>query len=217
MPKSLSEGQQRLVFGALVVALVACGIYLSVAGIPGGGSDSATDPNGSTGAERGQDTDQPAAVAPSPIPATAAEDMRVLDWFPFTEDEFKAAAATAQGFAEAYGTIDYSESPEAYFQSMEELATEEYAQTLAQSSGAGAHWQEMREQEAVAEGRANVESVRSFDDRSIVFVLTVQSITEGEGGATEDLGEYSVTVMEDGGEWRVFDFQPADAGNLGDR
>ncbi|MUL39785.1 hypothetical protein FZ103_01085 [Streptomonospora sp. PA3] len=214
MPKSLSEGQQRFVFGALVVVLVAFGIYLSLGGWGGGAGEDASDsgPSASDGGQGGS-----AEVAPpSPIPTTATQDMRVMDWLPFSEEEFKAAAATAQEFGRAYGTIDYSQSPEEYYAGMQDLATEEYAKTLAQSSGAGALWQEKAEDEAVSEGRANVESIRAFGEDSVTFVLKVQSITEGSEGANEDLGEFAVTVADEGGEWRVYDFQPADAGNLGD-
>ncbi|WP_067962981.1 hypothetical protein [Nocardiopsis trehalosi] len=215
MPKSLSEGQQRLVFGVLVAVLVAFGLYLSFGGFSGGDEEAPPQAEGGDGADGGGG-EQPAVDPPSPIPTTATEDMRVLDWLPFTEDELKGAAATAQAFATAYGTIDYAESPEDYYASMQALATDDYAETLAQSSGAGALWQEMGEQEAVAEGRADVESIRGFDDESVVFVVRAQSITEGSGGADEDLGDFAVTVVRERGEWRVFDFQPADAGNLGE-
>ncbi|MDA8371068.1 MAG: hypothetical protein M0026_14530 [Nocardiopsaceae bacterium] len=214
MPKPLSEGQQRFVFGVLVVVLVAFGIYLSIGGFRGDGAQSEQQADGEQGGE--QNTDSEPAAPPSPIPTTATEDMQVLDWLPFAEDELKAAAATAQGFAAAYGTIDYSESPEDYYSSMEDLATKEYAKTLARSSGAGAYWEEMADKEAVAEGRADVQEIRGFDDESVVFLVTAQSITEGDDGATEELGEFAVTVVSEGGEWRVFDFQPADAGNLGE-
>lgn len=214
MPKSLSEGQQRLLFGGLVVVLVIFGVYLSLGGWGGGGNE---DGAGSGASADGQGTTGAAdAVPPSPIPTTATDDMQVLDWFPFSEDEFKSAAATAQGFAQAYGTIDYSQSPETYYGSMQELATDGYAQTLAESSGAGALWEENAGQEEVSEGRANVQSIRMFGDDSITFEVKAQSITEGSAGATEDLGEFAVTVVKEGGEWRVYDFQPADAGNFGD-
>lgn len=217
MPKPLSDGQQRLVFGAVVAVLVAFGIYLSMGGFSGDGDDE--EQQRSDDAQRDSSDNrgggEPATNPPSPIPTTGMDDMDVLAWLPFEEGEFKAAAATAQGFAEAYGTLDYSGSPEEYYSSMEELATDDYAETLQESSGAGALWQEMSEKEAVAEGRANVQSIRSFGDESIVFVVKAQSIVEGEDGADEDLGEFAVTVQRESGEWKVYDFQPADVGNMG--
>ncbi|TDQ54785.1 hypothetical protein [Actinorugispora endophytica] len=213
MPKPLSDGAQRLVFGVLVVALVAFGIYWSVGGF---GPDDQEDPQEQEqeAVESGEGGADGQPVAP--IPTTAAEDMALADWLPFSEDEFKAAAATAQAFAEAYGTIDYSDPPETYYDRLGEYATEEYADTLAQSSGAGALWGEREEEEAVSTGRADVRSIRSFDEDSVVFVLRVQSVTEGNDGETQNLGDFAVTMIGSGQAWEVFDFQPADAGNFGE-
>lgn len=214
MPQPLSDGQQRLVFGALVVVLVVFGIYLSVGGFSSDDEQQQADRPGQ-GAD-GSDPQQLATAPPSPLPSTAAEDMKVLDWLPFTEAELKAAAATAQGFAAAYGTVDYSEPRQAYFKRMEDLATEEYAKTLSQSSGAGALWDEKAEKEITAEGHANVQSIRSFTDESVIFTVKTQSIIDGSDDADEDIGDFAVTVVKEGGGWQVYDFQPADAGNLGD-
>jgi len=150
-----------------------------------------------------------------PLPTVAAEDMALADWLPFSEEEFIAAAAVAQEFATDYGTIDYSKSPQEYYDRLGEHATKEYARTLAQSSGAEALWGERAEQQAVSTGRAVVKSIRGFDDESIVFILKVQSITESDDGKAQNLGDFAVTMVKEGGSWRVYDFQPADAGNLG--
>ncbi|MDA2809446.1 hypothetical protein O4J56_02240 [Nocardiopsis sp. RSe5-2] len=217
MPRTLTDRQQRVVFGALVVVLVAFGIYLSIGGFGGGDEQDADGqgPQAGGGQEDRADTGAPATAAPSPIPTTDVQDVQVLDLLPLEEDELKAAAATAQGFAEAYGTIDYTGTREAYFASLEELAAPDYAETLAQSSGAGALWDEMAEKETTAEGRAEVESIRSFSENSVVFVVTAQSIVQNSDGADENLGDYAVTVQKEGGQWEVYDLQPADAGNLG--
>ncbi|MDA2803224.1 hypothetical protein [Nocardiopsis suaedae] len=217
MPRTLTDRQQRVVFGALVVVLVAFGIYLSLGGFSGDDEQGTEASGQQAGGGQGDraDAGAPATAAPSPIPTTDVDEVQVLDLLPLEEDELKAAAATAQGFAEAYGTIDYSAPREDYFASLEELAAPDYAETLAQSSGAGALWDEMAKKETTAEGRAEVESIRSFSDESVVFVVTAQSIVQNSDGADENLGDYAVTVQKDGGQWEVYDFQPADAGNLG--
>ncbi|MFC7326784.1 hypothetical protein [Marinactinospora rubrisoli] len=215
MPQPLSDGAQRLVFGILVVALVALGIYLSVDGFRGD-EEPEQQPGQASGDTSAADPAQPDAAPPSPLPTADAADMNVMDWFPFSEEEFRAAASVAQRFGAAYGTIDYTRSPETYYDSLAAFTTEDYARTVERSSGAGALWGEMAEQEAVAQGRANVESVRNFDAESIVFVVRTQSIVEGGDAADSDLGDFAVTMVRESGEWRVFDFQPADAGNLGD-
>ncbi|NKY99935.1 hypothetical protein [Nocardiopsis alborubida] len=223
MPNPLPERAQRAVFLGLIVVLVVFGLYLSFGGFGGAEEDddpSAASPDPGTAQEEPPGgpggPDGLSTVEPSPIPTTAAEDVDVLDWFPFTEAEFQAAGAAARAFAEAYGTIDYTQSPESYYASMEELATPEFAGVLAETSRVGAFWSEMSEAEAVSEGRAQVDSVRTFDADSVTFVVTAQSITEtGDAEFDENLGEFAVTVVRSGGSWRVFDFQPADAGQFG--
>lgn len=222
MSQPLPERTQRLFFVALVAGLVFFGIYLSLGGFDSGDEETPPPPAQDQGGADPGGADRPpagtgATVPPSPIPTTDVEDMAVLDWLPFTEQEFRAAAATAQGFAEAYGTIDYTRSPEEYYAAMEELATEEYAEVLARSSGAGAFWGERAEAGAVAEGRADVLSIRDFGDDSVTFVVRAQSITEtADSEFDENLGEFAVTVQRSGTTWRVFDFQPADAGQYGE-
>lgn len=223
MPNPLPERAQRAVFLGLIVVLVAFGLYLSFGGF--GGGDEEADPSADSsepGTSQEESSTEPggpdalSSVEPSPIPTTSDEDVEVLDWFPFSEEELQTAGATARAFAEAYGTIDYTQSPEAYYASMEEMATPEFADVLAETNRVGAFWDQMSEAEAVAQGRASVDSVRTFSDDSVTFVVTAQSITEtGSAEFDEELGEFAVTVVRGGGSWRVFDFQPADAGQLG--
>lgn len=221
MPNPLPERTQRMVVIGLIAALAGFGIYVSLGGFGGDEDDAAAPPRETAPLEEA--TGAPsgprglATVPPEPITTTEAEDMDVLSWFPFGEAEFQAAGATAQAFAEAYGTIDYSRPPEDYYSSMEELATKEYAEVLSDSERAGAFWEEMSGKEAVARGLAEVEEVRTFGAGSITFVVKAQSITEtGDAEFDEDLGEFAVTVIKDGGSWAVFDFQPADVGQFGE-
>ncbi|MDT0327885.1 hypothetical protein [Nocardiopsis lambiniae] len=220
MPNPLPERAQRFVFIGLIVVLVGAGVYFSVGGFGDGATEEApVDPGVSQGGNGGsaEAPDALSGVEPSPLPTTAVDDVDVLGWFPFPEEELRAAGATALTFAEAYGTIDYSGSPEAYYDSMRTLATAEYAEVLTESSRAGAFWEEMAEAEAVAQGRAEVEFIRTFGDDSITFVVTAQSITETANREfDEELGEFAITVVQEGRTWRVFDFQPADAGQFGE-
>jgi hypothetical protein len=222
MPNPLPERTQRLVVIGLITALAGFGIYFSLGGFSGDQEGQPTGPPREPGTAQGE-AEPPsnpvglATVPPSPIPTTETEDLDVLGWFPFTEAEFQTAGATAQAFAEAYGTIDYSESPEAYYSSMEALATDEYAEVLSDANRAGAFWEEMSEAEAVAQGRAEVQRIRTFGSDSITFVVTAQSITEtGNAEFDEDLGDFAVTVIREHGSWAVFDFQPASAGQFGE-
>lgn len=221
MPNPLPERTQRLVVIGLIATLAGFGIYFSLGGFSGDKEGVAEGPRETAPSQ--QEAEAPgdpgglATVPPSPLPTTDVEDLDVLGWLPFSETELQVAGATAQAFAEAYGSIDYSESPESYYASMEALATDEYAEVLSDANRAGAFWEEMSEAEAVAQGRAEVDSIRTFGADSITFVVTAQSITEtGDAEFDEDLGEFALTVIREGGSWAVFDFQPADAGQFGE-
>ena len=222
MLNPLSERAQRWIIVGLILLLLVFGVYFALGGFEGGtttdepqGQDTAQETPGGGGAPG--DPEEFSTVPPSPLPTAEDEDLDVFDWFPFTQEELTAAGATARAFAEAYGTIDYTQDPESYYSGMEELATDDYASVLSDTTRAGAFWDEMSEVEAVAEGRAVVDQVRTFGDDSITFVVTAQSITQTEdAGFDEDLGEFAITVVRDGDSWLVHDFQPADAGQFGE-
>jgi hypothetical protein len=204
MPKQLSDRQQRVILGLLVVVLIGFGVYLYV-------SASGDDPEDEATPE-----EQDEEAAPLPLPVTDTEDLEFFDWLPFSEEEFLEAGVVAREFTAAYGTFDATEGEEAAAERLGEWATEDFAEFLRQSSGAGARQEELADSETVAEGRAEVEGIRHFDADSIVFVVQAQSIAEDSDGAEESLGDFAVTVVEEGGAWRVHDFQPADAGDWGE-
>ena len=223
MLNPLSERAQRWIIVGLIFTLLVFGIYFAFGGFgeegttegPQGPGTAQEEPGG--GGDSGSPGGEFSTEPPSPLPTTEDEDLEVFDWFPFSQEELTAAGATARAFAEAYGTIDYTQDPESYYSGMEELATDDYASVLSDATRAGAFWDEMSEVEAIAEGRAVVDSVRTFGDDSVTFVVTTQSITEtGDAGFDEDLGEFAITVVRDGGSWLVHDFQPADAGQFGE-
>lgn len=219
MPNPLSERSQRWIIVGLIFTLLVFGVYLALGDFGGQGVDEEPQGPGAAQEEHGgaESPGEFSTVPPSPLPTAEDEDLDVLDWFPFSEEELTAAGATARGFAEAYGTIDYTQDPEDYYADMEELATDDYAAVLSDATRAGAFWDEMSDVEAVAEGRAVVDEVRTFGENSITFVVTAQSITEtGSAEFDEELGEFAITVVSDGGTWLVHDFQPADAGQFGE-
>lgn len=208
MPKQLSDRQQRVILGLLVVVLIGFGVYLYF-------SASGDEPEDEAPRE-----EQGGEAAPLPLPVTDTEDLEFFDWLPFSEEEFLEAAVVAREFTAAYGTYDSTgdaaDDQEAAAERLSEWATEDFAEFLQQNSGAGARQEELAESETVAEGRAEVAEIRHFDADSIVFVVQAQSIAEDTGGAEESLGEFAVTVVEEGGAWRVHDLQPADAGDWGE-
>ena len=204
MAKPLSDGQQRFFLGVLVFALVAFGIYLAW-------ENFRDDESTPTAAD-----DEPDDSTPSPMDVTDADDLDVFEWLPHSEDEFQDAALMAREFTEAFGTYDHTEDEDAYFDRMADHATDDFADTLTQTTGASALREGMAEEERVSTGHAEILELRDFDDDALVFVLDAQSIHENEDDTEESLGEFAVTMTEDGDEWQVYDFQPADAGDYGE-
>lgn len=205
MPRQLSDRQQRLVIGVLVVALVGFGVYLYVRSTGEDGTEQ----------RRPQGEDEPES-APSPMDVTATEELEFFDWTPFTEEEFLQAAVTARDFASAYGTFDSAEPPEDYDERLAEFATEDFAAVLQRSTGDSALRSELVGEDTTAQGYAETTAIRYFDEESITFVVDAQSITSDSEGERESLGEFAVTVVPDGDGWLVHDFQPADAGDWGE-
>ncbi|MDS1272299.1 hypothetical protein RIF23_18575 [Lipingzhangella sp. LS1_29] len=205
MAKPLSDGQQRFFLAVVVVALVAFGIYLAWANFQ---DDDAPPPAADEDTEEGG--------APAPMDVTDEDELDVFDWLPHSEEEFRSAAVTARDFAAAFGTYDHAESNEEYVDRMAELATDDFAETLTQGTGGSALREDLDEEERVSTGRADVLELRSITDEALVFVVDAQSIHESEDGASESLGEFAVTVTPEGGTWRVYDFQLADAGDYGE-
>ncbi|QVQ51516.1 hypothetical protein J4H86_22400 [Spiractinospora alimapuensis] len=203
MARQMSERQQRLVLALVVVGLIAFGVYLYF-------STMAEDE-----AERAEQ-DAADDAAPTPMQVTPEDDLDFFEWVPYSEADFHDAALTAREFAAAYGTYDATESDAEYVDRLAALATDDFAETLERGSGGGAGRAELEEQETEAEGYAETVELRSFDDESVTFVVDAQSIAEDDEGSRESLGEFAVTVVPDGDDWQVYDFQPADAGDWGE-
>lgn len=202
----LTPTRKKLLFAGLVAIFVIIGLAITW---PEG--------DGRTGAAPSA---TPSVSSPSAAPVpTASVDPSKFDIYkllPFDKQQFVAAATTAQTFAAAYGTYRYDQNPQAYTNNLKSLATSDFGKTLTGASGGGVGGQDLKTNQVVSRGSATIASIRSFDDQSIIFVVNAhQDITSKKGADTQD-DQYAVTVIENGGEWRVYDFQPASAGNAGD-
>ena len=208
----LTDRQRKLAFAGIVVALTAVGIYLTLpAAIE-------------SGAPATSRTATPSAAAPAP-PATkppgisstiSPDNFDVYRLLPFSQKDFAAAADLAQRFAAAYGTYRYDEDPAAYGQRLRPLVTDQLLTDLERSAAAPGIVDERRREQVVAVGSATIDSIRDIESNSVIFLVTArQQLTKAEG-QSEDVKRYAVTASRDGGTWRVYAFEPADAGQAGD-
>jgi hypothetical protein len=206
----LTDRQRKLAFAGIVVALAAVGIYLTLPATESGGPSSPTA--------------TPSAAAPAP-PATnppgisstiSPNNFDIYRLLPFSQKDFAAAADLAQRFTAAYGTYRFDEAPTAYGQRLRPLVTDQLLTDLERSVAAPGIVDERKREQVVAVGSATINSIRNIEANSVIFLVTgTQQLTKANG-QSEDSKRYAVTATRDGGTWRIYSFEPADAGQAGD-
>jgi hypothetical protein len=214
----LTPRQQKLIFAAIVLALVALGVYLilpdamgsrrpSSAGAP---SPSATAPAvpAPTDTATALPSAQPSAV---PTPSSSGS-ANIYQWLPFTQSDLASAASVVTRFAAYYDTFSYSDSAKAYTARMSGLVTSQFAATLGADYSTYGVAKQRTQQKEVSSATAAVNQLRSFGPGSMIFVVTINQKTNvsGQGAATQ---QWAVTVVHDGSGWQASDIQPASAGN----
>lgn len=204
---NLTPTRKKLLFAGLVVVFVIIGLAVTW---PHGRSGTSAAPSASPSA-------RPSTPSAAPVP-TASVDPAKFDIYkllPFGKQEFVAAATTAQSFVAAYGTYRYDESPQAYTNGLKTLATGDFAKSLNGAAGGGMGGQDLKTNQTVSRGSATIASIRTFGTSSIVFVVNSHQDLTGKNGSDTQDEQYAVTVTGGGGDWRVYDFEPASAGNAG--
>ncbi|MFI0410957.1 hypothetical protein [Actinomadura sp. 3N508] len=210
---NLNDRQRRFLFGGLVVLLTAIGLYLTFA------APEDDEPARQEARPSGTPTAGPIGPASPPpgiqSPVNPAE-FDIYRLLPFNRQEFATAADLAQRFVAAYGTYRFDEPPETYAARLAGFVSEDLRGQLARDAGTPGLLEERRRTKVVAQGSASLDQVRTIENNSIIFVVTgTQRVTEG-GAESNDRKRYAVTVARDGGSLKVYSFQPADVGQVGD-
>ncbi|MFD0685037.1 hypothetical protein [Actinomadura fibrosa] len=211
---NLNDRQRKFLFAGLVVVLALVGVYLTVAA-PSGGSDGGDDRPSAAAAGTAGPTG-PASPPPGIQSAVKPGQFDIYRLLPFSQQEFATAADLAQRFVAAYGTTRFDEDPKVYVARMAPLITDDLRTQLERDASVPGRRDEDRQKQVVAAGSATLDRVRDIEDNSIIFLVTgKQQVTKG--GATSSASEqYAVTVARDGGSLKVYAFQPAEDGQLGD-
>ncbi len=206
----LTDRQRKLAFAGIVVALAAVGIYLTL-------------PNSASGRPSSSTTSTPSAAAPAPatsppgISSTISPDgFDIYRLLPFNQRDFATAADLVRRFTTAYGTYRYDEDPAAYGQRLRPLVTDQLLTDLERSAATPGQVDERKRDQTVAVGSATIDSIRDIEVNSVIFVVTGKQQLRTAAGPSEDSRRYAVTATRDGGVWRVYAFEPADAGQAGD-
>ena len=206
----LTDRQRKLVFAGIVVALAAVGVYLTL-------------PNTAASKPTSAATTTPPAAAPAPatsppgISSTVSPgNFDIYRLLPFSQRDFATAVDMVQRFTAAYGTYRYDEDPAAYGQRLRPFVTGELLTDLERSAATPGLVEERKNDQVVATGSAVIDSIRDIEANSVIFVVTGRQQLSTAAGPSEDSRRYAVTATRDGGLWRVYAFEPADAGQAGD-
>ncbi len=211
------DGRRGLAFAGIVVVLAVVGVYLTSAG-PSGGDASGQDPGGPTRAT-GQMPGRGPTTIPSRVPsqvATTPAAFDVYSYLPLSKAELGAAADLARRFTESYGTFKHDDDPEAFAKRLGGFSTVEFGADLTRTLTSPALVSHNRSDEIVSRCSATVRSIRDMTANMVTLVVgSVRQIT-AKSGDKEQRDEFAVTVIKVGSDWRVYDLQPADAGQDGD-
>jgi hypothetical protein len=210
------DGRRGVVFAAVVVVLAAVGIYLTLPSSP--------DPGGEAG---GTETTQPEAsptaaprasgsVAPPSAAPVDPEKFDVYAFLPLSREQLAAAADVARRFLAQYATHRYDEDPVSYAERLKSFTTNEMGASLTRTVTDPARVQQEQADKVVSEGTAKIKSIRAFGGNSITWVASAAQRITAASGPREVVEEYAVTVIQVGDAWRVYDLNPAEAGQEGD-
>ena len=207
----LSPGQQKAVFGVVVVVLVGLGIWLLASPHGDKQPSAAKSPTTSASAP----APAPAAGSPSAAPVpTPSGSVNIYQWLPFSQQALAQAAAVGAKVTQDYNTFSYTESAASYVAAMNGLITSQLSQTLKNGYSTLGVAQIRPSQKQISVGTAAIDSIRTFGNGSITFVVTgTQKLTSTKGAST-NTNQYAVTVTGQGNSWQVYDIEPASAGNF---
>jgi hypothetical protein len=207
----LTDRQRKFAFAGIVAVLAAVGVYLTLPSSNGtGGRTSRSSPA----------VTAPAAPVTSPPGISSSISPQGFDIYrllPFSQTDFAAAADVAQRFTAMYGTYRFDESPSAYVTRLQGLVTAELRAQLEKDSATPGVIDQRKQDQVVAQGSASIDSIRTFEANSIIFLVTGrQQVTKGGGAASTDSAQYAVTVSRNGASWQVYAVELADTGQAGD-
>jgi hypothetical protein len=214
----LNPVQQKAVFVLVVVVLAALGYWLLLPKLTNSGSHaqaatSATPtPSVSVPAASSAPAQDSAPPASTTSP-TAAGNVNIYSWLPFTQQDLAAAATVTVKFGVDYNTFTYTESSSAYVAAMGNLITGQLATTLQASYATPGVATLRKNQKQVSTGTASIVSLRAFGPSSLTFVVTAGQRLVSTNGTSRGSNQYAITVTGSGASWQVSDIELSSAGN----
>jgi len=209
------DGRRGVVFAVVAVVLVAVGLFL----LPSGSSDE-EEPEQRAQAAQERAGNASADPAGSAVPTAGAsarpEEFDVYEYLPWSREQLAGSADVARRFLAQYATHRHDEDPISYAERLRSFTTAELAESLTRTVTDPARVEQERADQVVSEGTAKIRRLRTFGENSITWVGTATERITAASGSREVVHEYAVTTIQVGDAWRVFDFNPAEAGQDGD-
>jgi hypothetical protein len=210
-----SDRRRGYVFAAVVAVLAIVGVYLTMRPTSSGsGTAEESMKVGHTASAPSSGAPAPSATKPAG-PATPGT-FDVYSYLPLSKDKIAASADLTQRFMLSYATYRYDEDPVSYAERLKAFTTNELGQSLARSVTSPAEVQQNKVDQVVSQGSARVKTIRDMTVNSIVWVVAATQRITAKSGPRERTDDYAVTLMQVGDGWRVYDLQPAAAGQEGD-
>jgi hypothetical protein len=207
----LTDRQRKFAFAGIVVVLAVVGVYLTLPST-GGAGDQKVRRSPAVTAPAGPITSPPGISA-----SISPQNFDIYRLLPFSQSDFAAAADVAQRFTTMYGTYRFDEDPKAYIARLQGLVTDDLRTQLEKASATPGVIDQRKQDQVVAQGSASIDSIRTFEPNSIIFLVTGrQQVTKGGGAASTDSVQYAVTVSKNAASWQVFAVEPASTGQAGD-
>jgi hypothetical protein len=200
----LSNGQQRLLFVVVVLALGGLGVFLL-----GSRHRTATPPPASPSATAAPATSTPAAA---PVTATGGA-VNIYQWLPFTQQDLGAASQATVAFAADYENWSYTEPAQTYVAKMNGLVTADFAASLQNGYATPGVAALRSSQKQISTSSGGIASIRSFGAGSITFVVNIAQRLATTSGTTNSSKQYAVTVVSNATGWQVNDVELSGAGN----
>jgi hypothetical protein len=203
---------RRVIFGALVCALVGLGAYLI--GPVAHRARAASTASPATSAPAAPAVSRSSAAPSSPGGgAKGGTTADIYQWLPFSQAGLAAAASVVVQFGNAYGSYSYTQTGAEYVAPLQTVTTGQLAGQIEQAFSAPGVAAARSGAKQVSAGTTTIESIRAFGTSSITFVAQVNQQLTGSAGRSVQSPVYAITVTGNGTSWLVSDVELATAGN----
>jgi hypothetical protein len=150
---------------------------------------------------------------PHAAPTLASTVYRLL---PVTASQLSAAVTLAVRFTAAYGTYSYTQAPADWLARLRPDTAPALQAALVSAATDPSLIQLRARQKATATCSPTSGTIRDIASTAITVMITARQRTSTTSGITTASTDYAVTVAPYGATWKVYDIQPATAGQSGE-